>query len=950
VKKIPGLLLFLFALAFSSFAQAQTFSVNAKLVDSTDQQPSYGTTVLVKAFPDSAKVITGTITDSLGNFTLNLPPGTYYIKYVTAGYKAVSSVVVIKNENINLGTILLPRDAQFLKGVDITDKQVRVSQNGDTTSYKADGFKTNPDATAGDLVTKMPGMGTDNGTPTHNGQQVKQVLVDGKPYFGDDPNAALKSIPADMVDQVQVYDQSSDNSRFSGFDDGNSKKTINIVTKKASMNGKFGKVYTGYGTNDRFNAGFTANLFNNDQRLTILGMSNNINQQNFSPQDLFGTMSGSSGGRSMVYRGGGSGGSYSRGGSMSGFMNPNQNGITTTNAFGVNYSDDWGAKIKVTGSYFFNISDNNNTTDLTRNYFASSDSLLYYQENNSGFTRNINHRFNFRFEYNIDSMNALVINPRFTSQFTDYDKTLSGTNYKLENIVQSSTTTDNASLNQGYTFSNNFTFRHRFLKPRRTVTFDLTTTKTLRDGSGSYFADNRFPFDTTQIDQRSTLSSESFSIAPTITWTEPAWKSGQLLFSYSPSWTRNWMDKETNNRAANSELYTERDTALTNRYTNYYITQKGGISYRYSGKKATITFGSDVQFATLTGDQSFPDEGNVVKSFSNILPNAQYNYKFDQASNLRINYRTSTNPPNISQLQRVVDNSNPLQLKTGNPDLVQDYQHTIIAHYGKTNMEKATGFFFFVFANLSDNYVGNSTFTATRDTLLPEGIFLNAGSQLIKPVNLDGYRNARAFITYSYALAKIKCNLGFSMGGGYLRTPALINDKLNYATTYNAGPQFTLSSNISEKLDFTLSYNGNFNLVSNSIQVQSDNNYFTHTASLRFNWMIYKGFVFNTTLDQTFYNGLGAGFNTNYLLWNASLGYKFFNKTLEVKASAFDVLKQNTSVTRTVSETYIEDSRSNVLSQYYMLTLTWNFKKFKKPDTPGQTPAQPGAPAPAPQK
>jgi hypothetical protein len=624
-------------------------------------------------------------------------------------------------------------------------------------------------------------------------------------------------------------------------------------------------------------------------------------------------------------------------------------GITTTNSFGTNYSDEWGKKIKVSGSYFFNLSDNANATTLSRTYFTSSDSTLAYNETNEASTRNINHRFNFRFEYTIDSMNTLILSTRFTSQYTDYSKHLEGQNISSDAAPQTSTLTNTASENLSYNFTNNATFRHRFIKPGRTISIDLNETYSPRTGNGSYYSLNKYSNDTTSINQQSTNKSGSLTLSTSLAYTEPVGKKGQLLFNYSPSTTKSHTDKQTNNYDETANDFVLPDSALTNKYENVYITHKAGINYRYNGKKASIILGNDFQYAILSGDQTYPVASTVDKTFQNILPNATFNYKFAQGKNLKVIYRTSTNAPSINQLQNVIDNSNPLQLRTGNPDLSQTYEHTMISHYGKTNAKKATGFFMFAFARLTNNYIANSTFIAGSDTTI-NGVFLNAGSQLTRPENMSGYKNARLFLTYSFALTAIKCNLGLNFSTGASHTPARINGKINYSDNVNLGPGVTLSSNISEKLDFLVSYNGTFNMVHNSVQTQSDNQFFTHTASMKFNWMFYKGFVFNTSVDNIYYSGLGQGYNTNYFLWNSSLGYKFLkDKSLEAKFSVFDMLGQNRSVSRNVTDTYIEDSRTNALQRYFMLTLTYNIKHFKTPPAAAQE-AAPAEPAPTHQK
>ena len=168
---------------------------------------------------------------------------------------------------------------------------------------------------------------------------------------------------------------------------------------------------------------------------------------------------------------------------------------------------------------------------------------------------------------------------------------------------------------------------------------------------------------------------------------------------------------------------------------------------------------------------------------------------------------------------------------------------------------------------------------------------------------------------------------------------SLINDALNEANTYNANSGVVLSSNISQNLDFNVSYNATYNIVQNTLQPELDNNYFYHAAGLRFNWIPWKGLRINTDLTQSLYTGLGEGFNQDFTLWNAAIGYKFLkNKAAEISLSVFDILGQNTSINRNVTETYVEDSINRVLSRYFMLNFTYNLRNFGTPPAGSNTP------------
>lgn len=916
---------------------AQTFSISGKVTDGTDLSALIGVTVTIAPVNDTANK-RGATTDAEGIFTIeNIRNGSYLLKASYIGFVPYTQALTITG-NTNTGAIALKPNNQSLKSVTVTEKQKRVEQLGDTTQFNANAYKTNPDANTEDLVTKMPGVTNEDGKLKVNGEEVKQILVDGKPFFGDDPAAAVKNLPADVVDKIQVFDKLSEQAQFTGFDDGSSQKTINIITRSGKNNGQFGKLYAGYGTYDRYIAGGNINLFKGDRRISIIALSNNINQQNFATEDLMGVVGSNSGqnrGGMMRpqgmggNRGGNRGGSMGGGNDISNFMVGQQGGITATHALGLNYSDNWGKKVKVSGSYFFNATDNNNNTTLSRTYLTSQDNNLLYNETSTANNNNQNHRINLRLEYDIDSQNSIVLTPRVSLQVNDNSNTLSGTNTLPSGLAFGNTDTRTTADNIGLNFSNNLLYRHKFDKKGRTISLNVNTQINNRDGEGTNYAGYRLPADTTLLDQEYTLTTKGYTIAPGLNYTEPVGKNAQLQLNYSPSYSKNESDKQTNNLNTANNTYTDFDTLLSNTYDNINIRHKGGLSYRYNDKKQTFNIGADAQYTTLDGTQYFPTAFTTNKTFTNLLPNVMYNYRFNQSKNLRIMYRTNTDVPSVSQLQNVVDISNPLLLKTGNPDLKQSYSHRLVTRYGGANPKNATSFFVFAFANYVNNYIGNATFIPTQDTAI-NNYSVSRGSQITLPVNLDGYFEGRTFATYGIPAGFIKSNINLSAGFNYTRTPAIINNQTNYNDNYGINGGVTIGSNISEKIDFSAGYTGNYNIGKNTLQTQTDNSYYFQTTSLKFNWLPWKGLVLNTNMIHTLYTGLGQGFNQEFLLWNAGVGYKFLkDRSLEVKLTAFDLLNQNTAVTRNITDTYIEDSQTNVLQQYFMLNVTYTLRKFK---------------------
>ncbi len=920
--------------------QAQP-GITGRILDKTDNAALIGVNIsLVNATDTSLK--TGTVTDPDGRFIFeNIAPGHYRLHTSYIGFNNYERNITVENATINLGDVSLQPSATTLKNVIVEAKQVRAQQLGDTTQFNANAFKTNPDASAEDLVTKMPGVTSENGSLKVNGEDVKKVLVDGKPFFGDDPNTAIKNLPAEVVDKIQVFDRMSDQAQFTGFDDGNSEKTINILTKPGKNNGQFGKIYGGYGTDNRYIAGGNVNFFNGDRRISLIGLANNINQQNFSTEDLLGVVNQSSGGGrggggSFSGRGGGRPGGAYRGGrgggnDISNFLVGQQGGITTTNAIGINYSDNWDRKIKVTGSYFFNQTNNENNTTLKRQYITTGDSGLIYNETSLTQTNNQNHRISARIEYQADSNNSIILTPRFSLQNNTYEQGLSGTSL-LASIPDSKTNNKNTADNTGYNFSNDLLYRHRFNKRGRTFSVNIGTQVNNRSGNGSLYSLNEFTgTDTTLLDQHYDLSSNGYTLSGNVVYTEPVSDKGQVMVNYSPSYTSNKSDKETFDMDPAENAYDNLNTLLSNKFDNTYTTHRGGLSYRYNTGKLHLMAGINGQYATLEGTQEFPYSFGLTRDFKSLLPGAMLNYRFDKGRNLRIMYRTSTDAPSISQLQNIVDNSNPLLLKTGNPDLKQDYEHRFIVRYGVTNAKTAHSFFVFMMGNFASNYIANATFIPEKDTTFGNGLVVNRGSQLTLPVNLDGYVNARSFVTYGMPVNLVKSNLNLNGGVSYTRAPALINNLPNFTNTYNFNAGLTIGSNISENVDFTLAYSGNYNIAENTLQTDLDNTYYLQNTSLRFNWILLGGVVFNTTLNHTLYSGLTQSFNQSFLLWNAGLGYKFLkNKSLELKLTVYDILNQNRSIGQSVTDTYIEESTTDVLQRYFMLNLTYTLRNFKK--------------------
>ncbi len=911
----------------------QPVKVTGKVTDKSDGSSLPGAHLIFRHMRDTSRVIR-TTTDNTGQLNITMPRGRYTLRTSYLGYKNDERQLLIVEEVNNLGTIMLEKADAMLGEVTVAGEAVQVRVKNDTLQFDAQAFKTNPDATAEDLVRKLPGVTITPEGVQAQGETVKRVLVDGQEFFGDDPNIALRNLPAEMISQVEIFDQASDQSRLTGFDDGQRTKTINIVTRQDRRSGQFGKVYAGFGENERFQAGLTTNIFLGKRRFSILGMSNNINQQNFSTEDLSGFFSGgrgSGGGTRMSFGGGGGGfpGGFNRGD----FLIGQQNGNNTTHSYGINYTDVWMDKVNANMSYFFNLARNNTNQVIERKFFLNENFSRIYDESSQSSRDNYNHRFNARLEYKIDDNNTIMLIPRFSAQKTsseNYSEAIMST--MIAASVNSSFTTNNRDWD-GINFGNTLIYRLRLNEKGRSLSArfnnNLNNNELLYTLDAIETKENLMVISSDTTRQQSTTKTLNQSHSGNITYTEPAGKYGMIQVSYNLSYTNNQSDRLTNDFNIITGAYNQLVPELSSDLNSGYITHRAGGGYRYRTDKYNFLFEMAWQQARLEAQQKLPYVNKNNSSYGNFLPSLQFNYNFSRSETARLMYRTFTNGPSASQLSDVVDNTNPLLLSSGNPELQQSYSHFLTGSYTLTRIEKGKSFMGFIFMNITNNYIGNSLIIARNDTLLENGYTLPAGAQYSRPENLNGLVNMRSSLTYGFPLRKIKSNINLTGGFAWMRTPSLINNLGNITNTYTATGGATLSSNISQNLDFTLGYRLNHQTTQNKMRPQSDNRFFYHMGEARIAWTIKKKWIVRSDLNNLYYTGLGDNFNENYWLWNINLGRKLFeNNRGEITFGVYDLLNQNQSVTQNVTDTYIESARYNVLNRFLMLTFTYNFRNF----------------------
>ena len=818
-----------------------------------------------------------------------------------------------------------------LEQVEVIGNIIQAEQKEDTVQFLAKGFKTNKDATAEELMTKIPGVQREEGKIKAQGEDVKQILVDGKPFFGEDPDIALKNLPAEIIEKIQIYDKMSDQAQFTGFDDGQSSKTINIITRQDRQRGQFGKLYAGCGTDDRYLSGGNVNLFNQERRISLIGLVNNVNRQNFSAQDLLGITESRGG---MQFRSSGGRGSFSGrgGGGSENFLVGGQEGNTNTYSFGLSYSDSWGKDLKLNGSYFFNLTNNVNDQILNREYFATPGNAQFYSENSNSTAKNFNHRINLRLEYNIDTLNSIFLTPKLYFQDNSSLSKLFGSNY-LNSDLSSSIDNSNNADNKGYNLSNELLFRHKFDLPGRTVSLNVTTGLNNKNSNQNVFSMSKYfgvgLANEDTIDQQTNQPTNGYNLSSNLVYTEPVGTDGQIQANFNANFSRSKSDKRTNSFNSVTLLYDDIDSLLSNEYQNDYATLREGLSYRLRTEELNFSVGLSYQQSSLTGEQVFPLVSTIKKDYTKLLPNARIIYGFSESSNLRFNYNANINPPSISQLQNTPDNTNSLFLRSGNPELNEEYSHRLSARYLSTNIQTGSSFFAMIFFNYTNNPIGNITLNALSDTLLPSGIFLRKGSQLTYPINFDYSYSLRSFLNTGFPISPIRCNFNLNTSFNFSLMPGQVNEIKNFSKSYSITQGVMLNSNISEEVDFRFSYTPIYNITRNDKQTELNRNYFVHNASAGLYWMFFERLYVRSDFTYYFNQGISKDLKREYYLWSGSIGVKLFSdKSGELKFETFDILDQNKSLNRTITETYIEDKSTVVLRRYFMLSFVYNLRMF----------------------
>jgi hypothetical protein len=894
------ILVLLFSL-ISIISTAQKNSiVKGCVFDSSTQNTVPGASIVITNQKDSLDK-KGTITDDKGDFLMKVKPGDYQLSISFIGYKTIQKTIHLDKTTINVGQFNLIENKKMLNEINIVETLPPTKQKGDTTLFNPDAFKINPDATAEELIAKMPGFHNLNGKLTAQGQTVKEVLVDGKKFFGKDVYQALETLPSDIIKKIEVYEYKSDKAKFSGFEDKEKSKTINIVTKQKSKNMRFGSIAGGIGKDEKYALKAKINQFSENTRFTLVGNSKNVN----APLHLS---------RKRAFRRSISGNKLQQ------------------NKLGLNFNTNGKKESELSANYSYSRNDTKSETRSLSTYTSYPREGQKLSEKDVSDNDRANHNINIDWDIRSNPKNQIMLSSNISASDSKSKNTSFSETRKLDEFINSNKnkTTSN---NQSTGFNQNFMFSRSLNKEGRSISVQASYNRDANQVNADQKSEIKGQTDqgNQNIDQISNQKTNSNNLRSDISFNEKLGDKSRLSLGCNYSINIEKSKKTSYNFDTNTEAYSKLDTLTSNQFKNSTINNTSRISYNFRNDKLSFMLGSNFEYTNIKNNESFPNKQNLEKSYFTVLPSASFSYNLNDNSMFNIYYAMRTSNPGIQQLQEIVNVSNPLFISMGYSNLKQTQNHNIMLFYRSSNME--TGHFtsLSMSVNKTNQSISHRIVVAENDTLINEKYLLPKGGQFSQPINLNGQYNISGRITYGIPVKKLQSKLNINASVNYMHNPTLINDKKSFSNSLNLNQGFKLNSNISEKLDFTISSRIHYSVSKNTKLKTSGSKYLSQTNSLSLYWNFAKSFILKTNTNFENKNNISTNDIENNCLLDIGISSKVFkNKKGEISFVAYDILNQTSERTHQVRDLYTMDSYSKKLNKFYMLSFTYKIRNGNK--------------------
>jgi hypothetical protein len=758
---------------------------------------------------------------------------------------------------------------------------------------------------------------------------VKKVLVDGEEFFGNDPTMATKNLQANTINKVQVYDKKSDQAVFSGIDDGQKTKTINLTMKDNFKKGYFGKVELAGGQNDRWNNTLMLNSFRAKRKLSAYGIMSSTGKTglDWGEQEKFG--------EGLDMQMSDDGGIYIDGGGRDEFSQPSfrGQGIPRSWSTGINYGNKFNNdKQTVNGSYRYNKLLNEGESN-TYSQFILPDTLFYQRDNNNFITSKQRNSANGTIDVQIDSFTSVKVK---ANGYSGTDRSASTNMLQSINKAGGLVNTSNRSLASNGTsnsFNSNMVFRRRFKKIGRTVSLSLieeylqTKTTGFLNSANDFYDKNQSIINKSVVDQMKLYDLNTLTTSGRLVYTEPVVKNLFVELNYGLR-LNNSESKRLSYDKNNTGKYETLNDTFSNHYNFKILTNSGGMAWRYNSKKFNVGIGSDVAVADFT-QEDILRKSTIRYTYTNLFPKSNINYKFSTNSRFSFNYNGSTQQPTIQQIQPVRDNTNTLAIYAGNPNLKQQFRQTFNLSYYSFKVLSDQNMSFYTSFNTVSNAITTNQYTATSGDSI--------GKTIYQYINVNGNYNGFASGYFSFKLKKPDIRISPGLNLNVNRMNNIVNNVNNVTNNEVFGFRVGLSKYVEKKFSFYLSGTVNYNTSKSSIRPDVKTNYYSQSHYFSFNYTLPWKFEFNTDANAELRQKINANDNNNnVIVVNAYFGRKLFkNDKGLISLRGNDLLDQNKGFNRFIGSNVITENSYTSLRRFFMLNFTWNFTK-----SPGGAPAK----------
>lgn len=884
-------------------AQAQNtrFEVKGVVADSAGVALP-GATVVVLTRADS--VLTKfAVSNNSGSFTLRrLLAGEYILQISFVGYQTRRDDFDITNADINRGTIAMSLLVSELDELVVSAEHIPFVVSRDTLSYNARAFQTRPNAVVEDLLRRLPGIEVEeDGTITAQGETVRNVLVEGKEFFGKDPTIATKNLPADAIERVQVYDKLSDVAEFTGIPDGEDEKTINLVLTEDAKSGYFGKISGGFGgaadDQSRYAGEATINRFTPTTQIGIIANANNTNNPRFAWGSFQSFMGQAGGGGTQV------------GGNLN-------NGFSETLALGLNVSHEFGNKSWIRSSYFLSSLDNLQDRVVQQQQLLGSDVSALIDQTSSQNSDNLSHNVNVNAQATFSEGHDM----RLRGNLTASSSSLSSLGYReMKNavgLIQNTSTTGYATTGDNLGGNAQLTWRKKLSENGRSIF--LVAKASLNDSDLSSDLDSRTDFyeagDVITYDeilQEQSKLGNTFTQSQRLSITQP-FGSGRVLEVFGE---RSAIDqdqtKSVYDLASGTSVIND---LLSSGFDRTYSYLRAGVQFSRNVKGSWYAGGFNVQWSDLDGTVLDQDE-KISNGYTHILPWGRFKLMLDDAKSVEVQYRTSTREPTMTELQPFANNTNPLNIYIGNPALTPEYRHSINASYRFFDR--------FTFLNLFTSF--RTTFTKDK-IVLSRTVDEEKFSQVVTPVNSDGGWSSNGRFTFGSPIRAIGARVNLSNSVLYSTGSEFINDEENESRLFRNTIEVSLDNRFKDLFDIRAGSRLTYNNVNYSLNEKLNQSYVNTTYFARGTYYLGEAWSISTSVNYKVFDQEVFGPGQNIALLETSISRLLLNDSVQIELTGLDLLNQNEGVNFTNSTTFIQEERIESLGRYMMLKVTYNLK------------------------